>query len=718
MRIELFQQWHRFAERLAPWLAFLALFLWIFPPKGLTRGLASYGDPLEILWNVENYCQALAEGNLFLRAPEILYPFGLDLFIYPHWMGTNLMFTPFCPIPNRVAVLNFLVLAAVVGIFAGALYLARSLLGLPPTPSTLAAASLTFFPLQFFQTYEHIDKLFGLLALTGLWVLVLRVAGAPSPLRWQWGLGIGGLWGIAVLFSLYFFWLGLLPVVLVLGRLLWRERRFTLALLAGVASIGVPWGALFLRATRGLALQFSLYDLYMYAASPDLWLLPSPYHLWWGERIRALLDSRALEGSLGMLGPAPFLLGLWGFLAARRHRHPILPSLIWTTLAGLLLSLGVYLKWRTHLVHLPWAAPVHRLFWQVGHYLKPALFPTPEPPPGMADLLPLPGFLWILLPFAEGGRAMVRYLFVAAPGLFLAAGYGLSRLSPRVLRWALGILWASDLLLTPVVWKPPALHPALEWLAQQPRPGAIFSLDRTGMAWNPRELWGSLAHRHPLIHGYGSWVPPHLGAITDYLLNGQFDFAIGELHQLGMEYLLIHRDGPLAETLYGWARESSRLRLVQCFPPSPRDSPWPSEICVFRSASPPAERRPFLFLKGWSPPEEWGFWAEGKQSDLLFWWEGEGEAVLEFLAFPLCLPDERQKMEIWVNGSLWKALSFATCDPVEFRETIPGGLLQRYNLISFRYAYAQSPAEIPTLQSGDTRQLAVGFLNLQIHLKP
>jgi hypothetical protein len=139
---------------------------------------------------------------------------------------------------------------------------------------------------------------------------------------------------------------------------------------------------------------------------------------------------------------------------------------------------------------------------------------------------------------------------------------------------------------------------------------------------------------------------------------------------------------------------------------------------VFRSASPPAEHRPFLFLKGWSLPEEWGFWAEGEQSDLLFWWEGKGEAVLEFLAFPLCLPDEHQKMEIEVNGSLWRAFSFETCDPVEFRETIPRELLRRYNLVSFRYAYARSPAEIPTLQSGDPRRLAVGFLNLQIRLEP
>jgi len=718
LRIELSRQWYRFAERVAPWLAFLGLVLWVFPPKGLTEGLASYGDPLEILWSVERHCQALAEGTLFLHAPEVLYPFGLDLRLYPHWMGVNLIFTPFCWLPNRIAVLNLLALAAVGGVFAGALFLARGLLALPPMPSTLVAASLTFFPLQFFQTREHIDKLLGLVALTWLWVLVLRTARAASPPRWQQGLGIGWLWGIAVLFSLYFFWLGLLPVVLLLAKTLWREKRFTLAVLGGIASIGVPWGVLFLSATQRLALQFSLYNLYMYAASPDLWFLLSPYHLWWGERVRALLDPQALEGSLGMLGPLPFLLGVGGFLAARRHRHPLLPSLAWTTLVGLLLSLGVYLKWRTHLVHLPWAEPVHRLFWQVGHSLKPTLFPTPEPPPGMADLLPLPGFFWVLLPFAEGGRAMVRYLFVAAPGLFLAAGYGLSRIASRTLRWALGALWASDLLLTPVVWRPLSLHPALEWLAQQPPSGAVFSLDRTGMAWSPRELWGTLFHRHPLIHGSGSWVPPHLGALTDVLLNGRFDFAIGELQQLGMEYLLIHRDGPLAETLYGWALASPHLRLVRCFPPRSQDSPWSSEVCVFREAVPLTERRPFLFLKGWSLPEAWGLWAEGEQSALLFGWDGEKRVVLEFSAFPLCLPHESQRMEIWVNGFLWRTLSFETCDPLTFRETIPREWLRAYNLLSFRYAYARSPAEVPALQSQDSRRLAVGFLDLKIRPEP
>ncbi|RME33280.1 MAG: hypothetical protein D6793_09980 [Thermoflexia bacterium] len=707
----------RSLESCGPWLAFLAVALWVFPLRGITRGIASYGDPLEILWSVERHCRALAEGRWFLRAPEVVYPFGLDLRLYPHWMGTNLLFTPFCLFPNRVAVLNILTLVSVNGIFGGALFASRRVLRLSRASSTLAALSLTFFPLQFFQTCEHIDKLFGLVALVWLWVMLLRIASAPAPPRKLQGLGPGLLWGVSTLFSLYFFWQGFLLVLFLLGKRLVQDKGFALTLLGSMALLGLPWGILFLQATREIPIGFSLYSLYMYSASADLWLLPSPYHLWWGQIVKPLLNPQALEGSLAMLGPTPVLLSIVGFSVALRNKRPLFPSLLGATLVGLCLSLGIYLKWQNRLVHIPGVDPLHRLFWQIGHFLKPGLFPTPEPPPGMANLLPMPGFLWVLIPFAEGGRTMVRYLFVAAPGLFLAAGYGLSQIRWRALRWAMGILWATDFLLTPVVWKPLASHPALEWLASQPSGGAVFSLDRTGIAWNPRELWGTLLHGHPALHAYGSWIPPHLGSLTDRLLNGRFDFAIGELQQLGMEYLLVYRDGPLAETLYQWAEASPLLTPVQCFAPPAETSPYSSPICVFQTTSPPASRH-FIFLDGWALPEDWGIWAEGERSDIMFWLEGGKRVVLEFSAFPLCAPPLQQRLEIWINSHPWKAVTFSSCDLLEFREAIPETLLRRYNLLSFHYAYAKVPADIPALQSSDSRRLSVGFVRLRVDLAP
>ncbi|MFN3762902.1 MAG: hypothetical protein ACK4WK_06855, partial [Anaerolineae bacterium] len=96
---------HRSLILLGPWLVFLALLFWVFPLKGIAHGVASYGDPLEILWSIEHHCRALAEGHFFLRAPQVLYPLGLDMRLYPHWMGINLLLTPFCFFPNRIVVL-------------------------------------------------------------------------------------------------------------------------------------------------------------------------------------------------------------------------------------------------------------------------------------------------------------------------------------------------------------------------------------------------------------------------------------------------------------------------------------------------------------------------------------------------------------------------------------------------------------------------------------
>ncbi|MBC7228229.1 MAG: hypothetical protein H5T61_13530 [Thermoflexales bacterium] len=708
------QQRLRSLEPALPWLAFLALGLWVFPLRGMDRGFASYGDPLEVFWSVERHCQALKGGEWFLQAPEVAYPFGLDLRLYPQWLSINLLMTPFCFLPGRILVMNLLTVAAVAGIFWGAISAARKL-RLSQIPAILAALSIAFYSLQFFQTIEHFNQLLGLLALTWFWVGLLHAAGDSRPLRWKRGLICGLLWGASLLFSLYFFWLGLLLLSL-LGKKLWQERVFILAVGGGMAIIGLPVALMFALAVGKTETVFYLHDLYIYAASPDLWPLPSVYHLWWGNAVWSYISHQPFEGNLAMLGPLPFVLGLVGFVLAIREKRASLSRFLWPTLSGLCLSLGIYLKWRTQLVHIPRIETLHGLLWRLGHALKPALFSTSEPFPWLRDAIPLPGFLWVLLPFAEGGRAMVRYLFIATPGLYLAAGYGLSRLSRRWLRVLLGAFWASELILTPIRWKLlDTVHPALEWLARQPGEGAVLSLSRDGVAWSGREMWGSLFHQHPLIHASGWWIPPRLGTIAATLVQGpqEFEQAIHQLRQLGLEYLLLHRDGPLAQTLEQWARESPQLTFIQCFAPPDRESPWPSEICVFRAQPLSMEPGELLLLSGWSDPEPWGIWAEGERSEVVFWATGD-TAVLDINIFPLCVPGKRQSMEIWINGHLWQSLRFQTCDPIVFREPIPQDLLRPHNLLTFRYAYALSPAEIPNLESGDRRRLSVGFVRLRI----
>ncbi|MCS7177901.1 MAG: hypothetical protein RML46_07925 [Anaerolineae bacterium] len=252
---------------------------------------------------------------------------------------------------------------------------------------------------------------------------------------------------------MYFFWLGI-PLLLLLGKRMWREWAFTWAVGGGMTLIGLPVALLFASAVWKTQTVFHLHNLYIYAASPDLWLLPSIYHLWWGQPISTYLGHPPLEGDLAMVGLVPFFLGITGLSLAVRDRHPLVSRWLGPTFIGLCLSLGIYLKWRTQLVHLPEGEHLHRLLWQLGHVLKPGLFPTAEPFPWLRDSVPLPGFLWILLLFAEGGRAMVRYLFIAAPGLYLAAGYFLSCLPRRWLQVLLSVLWASELMLTPLRWKP------------------------------------------------------------------------------------------------------------------------------------------------------------------------------------------------------------------------------------------------------------------------
>ncbi len=147
-----------------------------------------------------------------------------------------------------------------------------------------------------------------------------------------------------------------------------------------MALLGLPWGILFLQATREIPIGFSLYSLYMYSASADLWLLPSPYHLWWGQIVKPLLNPQALEGSLAMLGPTPVLLSIVGFSVALRNKRPLFPSLLGATLVGLCLSLGIYLKWQNRLVHIPGSRPA------APSVLADRTFPEAGPVPDAGSL--------------------------------------------------------------------------------------------------------------------------------------------------------------------------------------------------------------------------------------------------------------------------------------------------------------------------------------------
>ncbi len=705
---------------IGPWIAFLAVTLWVFPLRGIARGVPTYGDPLEILWSVERHCAALAKGEWFLNAPEVLYPFGLDMKLYPQWMAVNLLSTPFCLLPDRAAALNILTLIAVAAIFAGALSAARRSFGLSWPFATLGGLSITFYALQFYQVVDHLNILLGLVAWTWMWVQLLKAVDSLHPDKRQ-GLVVGLLWGTSVLFSVYFFWIGLLLLALLMGRHL--KKKFALFVGIGAALIGLPWGLIFYRTLAGAESPFPIHHLYIYAASPDLWPLPSVYHRWWGQWVWAYLRNSGYEGNLAMLGPIPFVLGLLGLVRARKERSP-LAKFLWPTTIGLVLSLGIYLKWRTQLVRIPGVESVNALLWKVGHILKPALFPTTDPPADLQSVIPLPGFLWVLLiPFTESSRAMVRYLFLAAPWIFLAAADWLSHISRKGLRLVLGLLWALDFIFIPVHWKSlDTLPPALEWLSQQPARGAVFSLDRDGVAWSGKELWASLFHRHPLIHASAYWFPPHIRSICDHLLSGpaRFETAIQQLRMLGLEYLFIHRNGALADTFFRQAVQSSRLSLVQCFPPPEQESPWPGEICVFRYNEGESALPNVSLVQGWSLPEEdWGIWAMGEEARVGFGAMGDRKVWLELNAFPLCVPQKQQEMEIWVNETFWTRVSFNGCEMLSFRQMLPfQWVRQGYNELMFRFAYAYSPAEIEGASNPDPRRLSVGFTRLQVSWEP
>jgi hypothetical protein len=424
------------------------------------------------------------------------------------------------------------------------------------------------------------------------------------------------------------------------------------------------------------------------------------------------------ESGIANLGLVTCLLGLLGLFMTIKHRKHM--HLAWPVLTGIVLALGLFLKWDGQLLRSPVFQSVDAFVWRAGHTLKPELFASLSPESGFRRGVPLPGFvLAATIPFFESARTMSRYIFVAILGLAALSAYGLHKL-PGIGRYLLAVIWLIEVWPNPTASQAMPLipHPAYAWLARQDLEQGEGIVDIKGrrVMISGETLFATSLHGKPTASGVGSFWPRHTWLLQDYLsTHGLSDpEAAWVFQQYGIHYVFFHRQIGQADEMWELASQNPAFRPIQCFDPPPAPSPWPWPICVAQVIAPTL---PINLLRraGWSGDEEWGVWSEGPNSEAQWIATRLADSTLTVEAFPFCVPDKRQMISISVNGHPLTRNEWDQCDTWRAELFIPRSLTRvGWNTLSFEYGYAASPAQVTRGENPDARLLATGFTKLEV----
>ena len=122
-------------------------------------------------------------------------------------------------------------------------------------------------------------------------------------------------------------------------------------------------------------------------------------------------------------------------------------------------------------------------------------------------------------------------------------------------------------------------------------------------------------------------------------------------------------------------------------------------------------------LKGWSGSEATHTWAEGLESDFIFYAPqggSQGDIEMTITCAPFTYPGSpEQKMGIYLNG---KHLEQIALKPSlsDYTISLPSNLLKTKNIVTFKYAYAARPCDrLPN--SKDQRNLSVMFKSMEFN---
>ena len=725
-RLSLGRPTHQVGMLLAPWLSFCAFLLWGWRVEDIFHNIPSYGDVLEVLWGTLWYHDALLVKHVSpLYTPLVFHPNGWQTATLAHTPVFFLLTLPLYEVGGVAFAYNSLALLSLFVTFAGMFRFVR--LFATRFSASVAALVFTFIGARWLRVGGgHLHILWASSLLPWLaWELEHIRRSSPTASVRKLMFISGLIWGVMINFSLYSIFLGGV-IFSIWGRQILILRRIKQALQIAVIAliVGSPSIVLYALGNRQDPLvSFGVSHIIHWGASLNS--IPAPFVFHTLDFVRQVAHSIYAgpydESGVANLGPVTCLLGLLGLVLMLKHRKEH-SHLAWLMLAGVVLSLGLFLRWDGQIVK----APIFRSFdvfiWGVGHTLKPALFTSLAPESGFRSGVPLPGFvLTAMVPFWESARVMSRYVFAGAIGMVALAAYGLQRL-PKAARYLMAVIWLVEVLPGPTATLPVPMnpHPAYAWLAQQNlSPGeGIVDMEYPTIMIGGETLFSTWYHRKPTASGVGSFWPQGTKPLWEYFavdsqaLSGSESALI--LQQYDVRYLFLHLKGNREKEMWNRVSQNPAFRPTNCFDPLRGPSPWPYPICVAEVITPSLPIN-VIRREGWSGEEEWGVWSEESKSKSQWIAMSRKDHRLAIEAFPFCVPGKRQEISIKVNGQLLTTHSWEVCETWQAELVIPQSIVKvGWNDLSFEYGYTASPADITNGENPDPRQLAVGFKKLEV----
>ena len=509
----------------------------------LGNSLPPQWDPPLQVWVLRWVQHALATDPRHLYDANIFYPLDNTLAYTDSNIPAAIIGAPlFILTGNAILTYNILLLGTFVLAGAGMCALLTHLSG-NRAVGFLAGLAYAFLPYR----YDHIWHLNQLSHAWTPWA-VLALLLLVERQTWGLALACGAVAAIQVVSSFYVgFQLALalgilLPALMIADRRL-RTRRFLgRLLLAGVVFVALTlplaWPYWQVREQQGLVR--GLDEATYLGTMPGSYLKVPMHNRVWGwlndEHILAGEDT-LFPGGLSVLGA---LGGVWVGL---RRRRALTIALLAMAAAAFVLSLG----------------PV----WNARGGGT-----TPLPYKFLFEHFPLFGAMRVPARFG----ALVSFAVVTLGGL--GAGWAWERFGPRLrVAWTgpvgpvatavVAVLLLVELGAVPVRVEPAQPSPdaaALNaWLAAQPDDGPVLHLPQsaTNQYANARYQAESTQHWHPLVYGYSGFVPARqqelVAAFTGELTRIDGSIAervnfvdadnVGILQDLGVRYLIVHREG-------------------------------------------------------------------------------------------------------------------------------------------------------------------------------
>ena len=534
--------WRAHAPVLAAYAGLTTIVLWPAARHFTTRPMIGGVDSSIFYWAWWHLPRAIAHGGGVFRTDGLMYPVGVDLRVTVMAPAVAALSWPVRAAWGPEAQVNAVQLGSAFFAAVAAYFLIVRVCHNRGAAGLMGAA-YAFTPYRFVHQGEHLNLIHMGLLPAGL-VLALRLADQPSVRR---GTLLGAWLGFAFLVDPQLASITAIAVVVLL-----IGRRAPLRVLIRPVSIGllvalvvatpvlVPLVGGILDDESSAAL--SAQDLAAFSSSPLSWVVPPVTH----PVLGGIAEVDVLRtGSEGVTSPGLLLVGLAfagaSLVAADRRRGWVL--LTWV---GFVLSLGPFLV--------------------VGQERV---------------ALPLPYLALRALPFMDTLRVPGRFALIGVLGIcVLAAGTlsaRLDRVRPERRRWVLRgcvVIVAFELLPGLPVSRDGGAPAPYAAIAEDSGAGAVLEVplqwstgvQRVGFEQRNVTLFMAWAtvHGKPYVGGSVSRLSEdrlsRLEAISVYRqvralqgdpgIRGPVTFGVDDLRQLGIGYVVYHRDIPVPEVLH------------------------------------------------------------------------------------------------------------------------------------------------------------------------